>query len=132
MEYTYEEFKKLAEEAVDSKEADYRKYHTDYFRTDYYNDKGDFIIQEYTTGGAEGGNCWGEEAQWFSNEEPMEEFYPIDYILKAVKPDISYLDYKQIEKLFEIDNWRDSEYYGNYTDKILRKINLKKLYEFLS
>lgn len=119
----YEEFVKVVEKSVDG--LDYN-YEGDTF---YVQDG--FIIQKHEEGGAQGGNCWGDSARHYSNKRNAEPFAPLDIILKETKPTISYLDYKEIEKLIIEDSMTDREYYGNYTEYTLFKIDIEKLYDKL-
>lgn len=104
----------------------------------YMSDGGDgfrvedgVIIQSHVSSGAAGGNCWGNEAQYFTNETPPQDFLPLDKILMAAKPNISYLEYKNIEKLIVEGSYGDREYYGNYTNYTTYSLDIRKLYDAL-
>lgn len=124
---TYEEFLKIAEESI-SALPDYT-YEMD---KDSFNiNRDDIIVQKHISSGADGGNCWGSEAQYFSNSKSAQEFIPLDRILKAACPSISYLKYKEIQSLIKEDSYTDHEYYGNYTYYEVYKLNIKELYDWL-
>lgn len=89
------------------------------------------IRQSHVTGGAEGGNCWGDEARHFRNPKPPQEFIPLDKILTTVNPEISYLKYREIQKLIKEGGYNDSEYYGNYTEYVTYSLDIRQLYDAL-
>lgn len=91
----------------------------------------DVIIQSHVSHGAEGGNCWGDEAEYFSNDRPPEDFLPLEKILLEVNPRISYLEYKSIEKLIKEGQKSESEYYGNHTTYVTFSLDIRELYKFL-
>jgi len=85
----------------------------------------------WIVGGQSGGSCWGDEPTPISgdSEPPMKE---LDAILKEVAPTISYLDYRKLATLIkEGDGESDWEYYGNYTDRRVKTLYAKDLYDFL-
>lgn len=120
---TYKEFEKLVNEVT-------RKIPYDYVEDSFVVDEG-YIVQRHEVGGAQGGNCWGDEAEYYQNTTSRSEFLPLDPILKEVSPDISYLKYREIESLIEEDSYTNSEYYGNYTEYEVRKLDILKLYDMI-
>lgn len=75
---------------------------------------------EWTTGGAEGGNCWGDEAREFRNYDEEPEFNSLTDILQEFCPNITLKEFKMIEndgKVLTHRSWTDSEYYGNYYER---------------
>lgn len=126
---TYEEFLEIAEESI-SGLPDYVSHYG--MEEDSFTINSDnIIIQEHISSGASGGNCWGDDAQHFSNSKSAQEFIPLDRILKTACPNISYLKYKEIQSLIKEEYREDSEYYGNYTEYEVYKLNIKELYDWL-
>lgn len=119
----YEEFVKIVEESVDG--LDYN-----YDGDAFYIQEG-FVIQKHEEGGASGGNCYGDFAKRYHNSKDMEPFAPLDAILRAAKPNITYLEYKEVEALIVEDSVSDYEYYGNYTEYTILKLDIEKLYNKL-
>lgn len=124
---TYEEFEEIVRECV-GKFSSYTSY---YENQDAFYIQDGAIVQKHCSGGANGGNCWGGEAEGFSNDTPPQDFLPLEPILTLVKPEITYLEFRAIEKLITTDSDHDREYYGNYTNYILWKLDIEKLYDKL-
>ena len=102
-----------------------------------YNDEDGFfihneeIVQKHVSGGASGGNCWGDNAESFYHGPITQDFIPLERILTAVKPDIAYLKVKEIERMIKNESDSDHEYYGNYTLYELRTLDIRALYDKL-
>ena len=124
---TYEEFEKLVEEQV----SQFDSYASSYEKTDGFYISDGKIIQKHETGGASGGNCWGDDAEYFSSDYSTQDFLPLEKILTLVKPDIAYLKVKEIERLITEDSETDYEYYGNHTRYDLYKLDIRQLYDKL-
>lgn len=88
---------------------------------------------EWTTGGVTGGNCWGDSANQAVSPEDEPEDECIDEVLQAVIPDLTYLEFRKLERagIWERDTRESYEYYGNYYTYASKKLNLDKLYEAL-
>lgn len=95
--------------------------------------KSDNIAQ----GGAEGGNCWGDDAHEFytGNEFLGIEHIrnEIDEVLFFINPDMRLSDYKKImkslhEKVKE-NEYSHNEYYGNHEYGFYASIELKEIIE---
>lgn len=86
------------------------------------------IYTRYTTGGYQGGSCWGDEATYHTEQEPANKFKVLDIILEELMPNITYLQYRKIEQLIHTNEETHYEYYGNSTDS---KVEYIKLSEFL-
>jgi hypothetical protein len=85
------------------------------------------VYMRYSPGGWSGGGYRGEEPSRYTNSE-VPEFDVLDMVLKVLKPDISYLDYKMIvKKLVQTNEDTEREYYGNSTDWIVKYIILSEL-----
>lgn len=126
---TYEEFEIIVLESLEGLNSYTSHYYGDSEDAFYLED--DVIIQKHVSGGASGGNCWGSEAEHFSNNKPPQEFLPLEKILTAVNPEITYLKYREIHSLIREGSDCDREYYGNYTDYITFSLDTKKLYNAL-
>jgi hypothetical protein len=89
------------------------------------------VYLRWETGGYSGGSCWGGQATYWSNKGDAPRWVALDEVLKVLKPDISYLQYRELEGLVETNHDTQYEYYGNSTDYEVRFIPLSKLGEFL-
>ncbi len=118
---TWDEFEEICIDSV--RGLDY-SYDSDTF---HYDDGK--IIQKHETGGASGGNCWGDSAERYSNSKSEDAFKPLDTILTKVCPNITYLKYREIESLLMEDQDSDREYYGNYTNYTTYTLDIGKLYD---
>ena len=89
------------------------------------------LYTRYITGGADGGNCWGDGAQYFYSDPPKDKWKVLDLYLKKFHPDISYLQYKDIDDLIHSNENTEWEYYGNYTEYTIEYIVVEELEELL-
>ena len=94
-----------------------------------------FFEESWRIGGEQGGSCWDDGTEdhhcpiTASPEPPMSD---LDELLLKVAPNISFLVYRNLEnKLLQRDERRESEYYGNWTEYGIKRINIKKLYDYL-
>lgn len=94
-----------------------------------------FFEESWRTGGEQGGSCWDDGTEDHhcpingDIEPPMTD---LDELLLKVAPNISFLVYRNLEnKLLERDERCENEYYGNYTNYGIKRINIKKLYDYL-
>lgn len=91
------------------------------------------IYCRYETGGVSGGSCWGtSDRQRYVNEPPEDRFKVLDLVLEKLKPNITYLQYKKIEKMVKNNEETEREYYGNSTDYMVEYIILSELVAFLN
>lgn len=98
----------------------------DNFTYSAYNKEiiGEYHLLSFVAQGASGGNCWGDDAQHFSNEifERIDSADgSLESWLKKSSTDFDLLSYRHaVEKAIEVDNilhsYSNVEYYGNYTD----------------
>jgi len=93
----------------------------------------DYLRLEWRSGGQSGGSCWSEGPHQYHpvNGEPEPEFKDLDEVLLKVCPNIAFLQYKKIAKLFEISERIEDDYYGNYTNYSVKTIKLKSIYDAL-
>lgn len=105
-----------------------------------YNDQGIFvqpngipvdvkepvIYMRWQVGGWGGGSCWGGP-RYEKEKEDKPKFKALDLVLKRIKPDITFLQYREIEDLVHTNEETDREYYGNSTDYKIEYIILSEL-----
>lgn len=92
--------------------------------------KGLCVYMRWDSHGYSGGNCWGNRAQRYENDEP--DFGVLDMVLEKLKPDLTYLQFKGIDSLIIDSTDRGSyEYYGNQTTYEMKMIILDDLIEYL-
>lgn len=110
----------------------YRNYDDESF-WNYYNciKIEPFLYIKWSTGGKSGGSCWGGVPEGYTSTEKEPNFDCLDNILANYCPNISYLKYKKLAELIDIEYYTENEYYGNSTDYCVKKIEIRKLYDFL-
>ena len=125
-------------------EADRRRYHGNQqnrpirsgsFKETYGIDtkvKEHVIYMRYETGRMNGGGYRGNSNLHYVKGDGRGNFTVLDMVLKKLKPEISYLEYKDIENLIRSNNDRDNEdYYGNSTDYVVEYILMSELENIL-
>lgn len=90
------------------------------------------VYRRFRTSAMEGGNCWGDSAEYREYDEEKEEWTALDLVLEKLNPNITYLQYKKIDKLIHDNSERQYEYYGNSTDYKVQYIILSELEAFLN
>ena len=91
-----------------------------------------YIQVDWTTGGMTGGSCWGGGLHPV-DPEPPEELVDLDKILTIVCPNISFLQYKALcSELVKTESYTNSEYYGNYYNKVQKILFIDDLYSYLT
>lgn len=86
------------------------------------------IYMRWKTGGVSGGSCWessNPQRYECNNEKP--KFKVLDLVLAELMPNISFLQFREIEELIHTDYETDYEYYGNCTDFDVEYIVLSEL-----
>lgn len=96
------------------------------------NEKGLVIYQRYNIGGASGGNCWNDDEPTQYEGEDRPNWDTLDLALKEICPEVTYLQYKDIEKLVKSNDYTDYQYYGNYDDYEIYWLSLEDLYNYLN
>lgn len=94
------------------------------------------LYVEWSTGGVSGGSCWDtgndNNTHGYTNNEPPPELESLDAVLEAVKPDLTFLQYKRFTaRLFKTDTWTVYEYYGNSTDYMVKMVRVRDLFDSL-
>lgn len=85
------------------------------------------VYTKWDSGGMRGGSCWGGEPKPYSNSRPKDAFKVLDLVLKELKPQITFLQFREIEMLIESNEKTSYEYYGNSTDSTIEWIKLSDL-----
>lgn len=81
------------------------------------NVKEPVIYMRWSPGGISGGSCWDDsDPQPYYNEDIKPRFEALDKVLMKLCPNISYLQYKDIEALIKRNSDTEWEYYGNCTE----------------
>lgn len=92
------------------------------------------VYMRWETGGMTGGSYHEDSCLRPYATDSKPPFKVLDLVLKELKPNISYLDYKRVEELIT-DGYSDTEsddYYGNSTDYDVQFIILSKLENLIS
>jgi len=88
------------------------------------------IYMRWVSSGYSGGSCWDDSnPEYFENDKP--KFEVLDLVLKEIAPNITYLQYKDIEKLIHTNSEVEYEYYGNSEEFSVEYIILSELEELL-
>ena len=93
----------------------------------------EYIRVSWSTGGISGGSCYGQDShQSYSNDDYDDTFYYFDKILEIIWPNITYLNYKHLEKeLVHKISWSENEYYGNSTNYCGKYVILVDMFNML-
>ena len=60
------------------------------------------IYMRFTTGGVSGGSCWdSSNPQSYTNDNQKPKFKVLDLVLSKLKPDITFLPFREIEDLLK-------------------------------
>ncbi len=90
------------------------------------------LVNRWEIGGARGGNCWGDKAYEYTNEESPPTWTSLHDALRVMCPQISYLQFLDLSaQHVKEDTESGGEYYGNYRIYKVNFLLLKDLYEFL-
>ena len=90
------------------------------------------IYCRYETGGYSGGSCWDDsDPRPYSKDTPKDKMKVLDLVLKEIKPDITFLQFREIEKLIKTNSETEYEYYGNCTDFEIEYIILSELHAYI-
>lgn len=90
------------------------------------------IYCRYESGGVSGGSCWdSSNPQPYTRDAPKDKMKVLDLVLKELKPDITFLQFREIEKLIHTNSETEYEYYGNSTEFEIEYIILSELYSFI-
>jgi len=94
--------------------------------------KGNVIYMRYLTGGMMGGGYHSDSYLHSFVADGRPNFVALDIVLKKISPEITYLQYKDIERLInETEDDDSADYYGNCSDFGVEYIILDELYNYL-
>jgi len=117
----YEEFLKYCKDLLKKKEN--------------YELDGENLTVQWSIGGVTGGSCWGDsKLQPYVSDDIEKEFISLDIILEELKPQISYIQYRNLYNKLTVfsDSTDGGDYYGNYTNYKTKTISLKGLFDYMS
>lgn len=91
------------------------------------------IYMRWETGGVSGGSCWdSSNPQPYTCSGGKPKFEVLDLVLKEICPNITFLQFREIENLIKQDSKTDYEYYGNCTEFDIEYIVLEDLFRLLA
>lgn len=97
-----------------------------------YENKGDYLVHMYETGGMSGGSCWCDDPSEYSVEKIEDDFTKLEDVLTAIVPQLTYLQFKKINRVVKSTEYTDYEYYGNCTYNTILYIAVTELYKILN
>lgn len=90
------------------------------------------IYMRWETGGTSGGSCWeSSDPRPYTTDGGKPKYEVLDLVLKELMPNMSFLQFRDIEKLIQSNSETDWEYYGNSTDFDIEFIVLSDLIAML-
>lgn len=90
------------------------------------------VYMRWVIGGLTGGSCWGTE-RYHRDAEKKPQFRALDLVLKELKPDISFLQFRDIEFLVKSTEKGDiTDYYGNNYEYGIEYVKLSELIQKLT
>lgn len=106
----------------------------------YFNDRKieyktiDVFGHEIEIGGVAGGSCWDDGSSdphySYTRDEKFEGIKVLEDICELIN--ISFMDYKKLQKNILTDTYNVSEYYGNYRTMCIYYIKLDDVFSLLS
>lgn len=91
----------------------------------------DYIRSEEWCLGGSTGNCWNNRKVHYDSE-PQKEFEELDKVLEIVWPDISYLEYKKLNKsIVSIEERYEHDYYAAGVTYAYWQVSLDDLYSYI-
>ena len=86
------------------------------------------IYMRWESGGVSGGSCWDDSnPRPYTSDKGKPKFECVDLVLKELMPNISFLQFREIENLIKSSQKTDWEYYGNSTEFEIEFIVLSEL-----
>lgn len=90
------------------------------------------IYMRYETGGVSGGSCWDDsDPQPYSNSDDNKDFIALDVFLTQICPNITFLQFREIERLIHSNYKTKWEYYGNQTNYEIKYIVIEEIFKYL-
>lgn len=94
-----------------------------------YDETHDTFSFEYESGGAEGGNCWGDSASYYTKSVP--DFTVLQDLALKAYPDIALRTYLALYGSMSIEERTQYEYYGNHTEYRVYVLDMEKMKSIL-
>ncbi len=95
----------------------------------------ELVVYTKWESGGRGGSCWDDEDtvnEDYTSDRPSDAFKVLDLTLKVLKPEVTFLQFKEIQNLVQSNTETDYGYYGDYTEDTIEWIVLSDLYEALA
>ncbi len=95
----------------------------------------ELVIYTKWTSGGRPGSCWDDENtvnEYYTQDRPNDAFKILDLVLQILKPNTTFLQYKEIQNLVDSNTETDYGYYGDYTEDTIEWIVLSDLYKLLN
>ena len=95
----------------------------------------ELVIYTKWTSGGRPGSCWDDENtvnEDYTCDRPSDAFKVLDLVLQILKPNTTFLQYKEIQNLVDSNTETDYGYYGDYTEDTIEWIVLSDLYKLLN
>ena len=95
----------------------------------------ELVIYTKWTSGGRPGSCWDDENtvnKHYTQDRPNDAFKILDLVLQILKPNTTFLQYKEIQNLVDSNTETDYGYYGDYTEDTIEWIVLSDLYKLLN
>ncbi len=99
----------------------------------WYADPGKWaLLLKWEVGGTTGGSCWGGTPEPYVSSSPEPPWTHLDDILEHFCPNITFLQFRQLERHVELTDDGYTDFYGNSTKYAMKVLPLESLYEFLN
>lgn len=95
----------------------------------------ELVVYTKWKSGGRGGSCFDDENtvnEHYDCDRPSDAFKVLDITLKVLRPNITFLEYREIEALKQSNAKTDYGYYGDYTEDTIEWIKLSDLYKALT
>jgi len=89
------------------------------------------VYMRWITGGMSGGSCWGDKPEHRGSEKEP-KWKTLNLILQELKPNLTFLEFQEIDELVRSSEYENWGYYGNYTDYTIKFIVLSELITLLN
>lgn len=92
------------------------------------------VYTKWTSGGKNGSYLDDENTvnEHYNCNRPKYAFKVLDLTLKLLKPEVTFLQFREIETLIDSNIKTDYGYYGDYTEDTIEWIKLSDLYKVLA
>lgn len=98
------------------------------------NEIKELVIYTKWESGGRPGSCWDDEDtvnEDYTYDRPSDGFKVLDLTLKVLKPEVTLLQFKEIQNLVHSNQTTEYGYYGDYTEDTIEWIVLSDLYKIL-